>query len=102
MRPIVADTLLLDHPEGRTMESWIEMLAGALGEEALSEEEKARLLAVAREVAHRVERRITPLATFLIGSAVGRGLAGGALRADVLSEALGTVDGLLPEAPSVA
>ena len=84
------------------MESWIEMLAGALGEEGLSEDEKARLLAVAREVAHRVERRITPLATFLIGSAVGRGLAGGSTREETLSEALGAVDRLLPQPPSVA
>ncbi len=57
-------------------------------------------LAVARDVAHRVERRITPLATFLVGAAVGRSLAGGAPRGEVLEAALETVASLLPDAPA--
>ncbi len=80
------------------MDSWIDQLAEALGEDTLSETETWRLLGVARDVAHRVERRITPVSTFLLGAAVGRSLAGGASRADALQAALDTVDSLLPEA----
>ena len=53
------------------MEDWIDRLAAALGEDPLSESETTRLLGVSREVAHRVERKITPLAAFLLGSATG-------------------------------
>ncbi len=79
------------------MEAWIDQLAEGLGEDTLNARETAELLQVARDVAHRVERRITPLATFLLGSAVGRGLANGASRADALQAALDTVRSLLPE-----
>lgn len=82
------------------MEAWIDQLAESLGEDTLSEHETAQLLQVARDVAHRVERRITPLASFLLGSAVGRSMAGGAPRADAMAAALETAQGLLPEAPA--
>ena len=59
------------------MDAWIDRLAAALGEDPLTEAETTRLLGSARDVAHRVERRITPLAAFLLGSATGRGLAEG-------------------------
>jgi len=81
------------------MEAWIDQLAEALGEDTLSARETAVLLDVARDVAHRVERKITPLATFLLGSAVGRSLAGGASRDEAIQAALDTVRSLLPEAP---
>lgn len=81
------------------MDAWIDQLAEALGEDTLSESETAKLLSVARDVAHRVERRITPLSTFLLGAAVGRSLAGGASRADAVQAGLDTVDSLLPDAP---
>jgi hypothetical protein len=80
------------------MESWIDELAETLGEDTLSGAETARLLGVARDVAHRVERTVTPLAAFLLGSAVGRSLAGGARREDAMTAAIETVEGLLPEA----
>lgn len=54
------------------MEAWIDRLAVALGEEPLAPTEVEALLAVAREVAHGVERRVTPLTAFLAGMAVGR------------------------------
>ncbi len=79
------------------MEPWIDRLAEALGEDTLSELETARLLGVARDVAHRVERKITPLAAFLVGSAVGRASAGGSARLEALSAALEALGGLLPE-----
>lgn len=79
------------------METWIDDLARALGEEPLSDDDVETLLAVARDVAHRVERRITPLSTFLLGAAVGRREAAGEGRAAALAEALATLRGLLPE-----
>lgn len=54
------------------MEAWIDRLASALGEEPLAPSEVEAILAAAREVAHGVERRVTPLTTFLVGLAVGR------------------------------
>jgi hypothetical protein len=80
------------------MESWIKRLAMELGDDPLTEEEAARLLAVSREVAHRVERKITPLSTFLLGAAVGRATGGGATRARALEGALATFEALLPPA----
>jgi hypothetical protein len=47
-----------------------------------------------------VERKITPLAAFLLGSATGRGLAGGASRNAALASALETLEGLLPDEPA--
>lgn len=79
------------------MDDWLEGLARALGEEALTGEEAERLLGVARDVAHRVERRVTPLAAFLVGTAVGRASAGGSARGEALSTALEALEGLLPE-----
>lgn len=45
--------------------AWIDDLARRLGEEPLSPEQVERLLGVARDVAHGVERRVTPLSAFL-------------------------------------
>jgi len=82
------------------MEDWVDRLAETLGEAPLSGDETARLLAASREVAHRVERRITPLSTFLAGVAVGRRMAGGATRDEALGAVLETLESLLPEAPA--
>jgi len=80
------------------MDEWIDGLAEALGERPLASNETDRLLAVARDVAHRVERKTTPLAAFLLGCAVGRA-AGGSSRAGALTASIETLRGLLPEAP---
>jgi len=82
-----------------SMEDWIDRLAAALGEDPLSETETTRLLGVSREVAHRVERKITPLAAFLLGSATGGSVAGGVSRPDALAAALATLERLLPASP---
>ena len=82
------------------MDARIERLAAALGEDPLTEAETTRLLGSARDVAHRVERRITPLAAFLLGSATGRGLARGSSRDAALASALETLEGLLPDEPA--
>ena len=59
-------------------DEWIQRLAERLDLEAPSPEETSRLLAAARDVAHGVERRVTPLSTFLLGRAVQARAAGGA------------------------
>jgi Domain of unknown function (DUF6457) len=78
------------------MENWIDELARALGEEPLTPAETTRLLDVARDIAHRVERKMTPLAAFMIGCAVGRGIAAGAPRTEALSGMLGRLHAALP------
>ena len=79
------------------MDGWIDALADGLGEDRLSGPETNRLLGVARDVAHRVERKVTPLATFLVGCAVGRAMAGGATREEAMAGALAELDRGLPE-----
>lgn len=81
------------------MEAWIDRVAEALGEDALTDAEATRILRSARDVAHRVERKITPLAAFLLGSATGRSMAGGASRDDALTIALETLEELFPAEP---
>lgn len=78
------------------MDNWIDELARALGEDTLTPEETTQLLDTARDVAHRVERKLTPLSTFVVGCAVGRKLASGADRTETLSETLRQLESLLP------
>jgi hypothetical protein len=80
------------------MDDWIDQLARTLGEEPLTSAETTRLLDAARDVAHRVERKMTPLSTFVVGCAVGRKLASGADRAETLSAALSQLEAALPPA----
>ena len=54
------------------------------------------LTPVPQIVAHRVERKTTPLAAFLLGAAAGRGMAGGASRVDALTAVLETLESVLP------
>ena len=70
--------------------AWVGDLADALGVDRLSDEEVQELLDTARDVAHRVERKVTPLSTFLLGIAVGRG--------ETLAGARAKLTGLLPPA----
>jgi Domain of unknown function (DUF6457) len=78
------------------MEKWIDELARTLGEEPLTPAETTRLLDVAHDVAHRVERKMTPLAAFMVGCAVGRELARGAGRTETLSGTLSRLEAALP------
>jgi uncharacterized protein DUF6457 len=80
------------------MESWIDQLASALGEEPASAAETSEILTVARDVAHRVERKITPVSTYLLGIAVGRQLAAGSGRSEALSTQAKALRSTLPEA----
>ncbi len=81
------------------MDTWIEDLAAALALEPLSHEETDRLLRMARDVAHRVERKGAPLASFLLGMDVARRTADGSPRAAALDEAFGVAEALLPPPP---
>ncbi len=54
---------------------WVDRLAAELHLEALSVHEKEHLLSASREVAHRVERKATPLAMYVVGLAVGTEMA---------------------------
>jgi len=78
------------------MDNWIDELANTLGEEPLTSAETTRLLDAARDVAHRVERKMTPLSAFVVGCAVGRRLASGADRTETLGELLRQVEAALP------
>jgi len=78
------------------MDNWIDELARSLGEAPLTPTEMNRLLDAAGDVAHRVERKMTPLSTFVVGCAGGRTLASGVERTEALNDALGRLDSLLP------
>jgi hypothetical protein len=54
---------------------WVDRLAAELKLDSLSKHETDHLLSASREVAHRVERKVTPLAMYVVGLAVGRQLA---------------------------
>jgi hypothetical protein len=84
--------------EEDAMTEWIDGFAETLGLEPLRASETERLLSSARDVAHRVERRITPLSTFLLGMAVAEGIAKGATRDVALDETLAALGRALPEA----
>ncbi len=78
------------------MSEWIDDLATACGQEPLTDPETEELLRIAREVAHRVERKGTPLAAFLLGMHVAGGVTHGTPRATALAEGIGVIEGLLP------
>jgi len=81
------------------MTDWIDRLAEGMGVQTVSAAERERLLRASREVAHRVERKLTPLATFLLGLAVATRTAQGASRETAFDDALDSLLRRLPEAP---
>ena len=78
------------------MDNWIDDLARSLGEAPLTGAETTQLLSAAGDVAHRVERKMTPLSTFVVGCAVGRKLTDGAARTESLADVLRQLESLLP------
>ena len=58
------------------MEDWLEGAAAALDVERIDPDEARLVLRLARDVAHGVERRMAPLASYLAGLAAGRALDG--------------------------
>lgn len=81
------------------MSGWIDDLAEALEVDPLTDPETDRLLRVARDVAHRVERKGAPLASFLLGMHVARRTTDGSLRAAALDDTIALAEALLPPEP---
>jgi hypothetical protein len=66
---------------------WVDRLAAELQLDPLSAHENEHLLSASREVAHRVERKATPLAMYVLGLAVGSQMADRA-RDDSIEDAI--------------
>jgi hypothetical protein len=75
---------------------WLEDLAAALGVEAAGPDEVADVLDAARDVAHRVERKITPVSTFLLGLSVQQRIHDGSPRPEAMASALQDLRRTLP------
>ena len=80
------------------MEEWLQQLAVAVGVDPIDADRVETLLGVARDVAHGVERKATPLATFLLGAAVQRRINHGATAEDALADVLVDLRTVLPVA----
>ena len=80
------------------MSEWTDELALALGVSTLDETQEAALLGTSRAIAHRVERKDTPISTYLAGVAAGTRIAGGAHPAEALETVLETLRATLPPA----
>ena len=74
------------------MTDWLEQAASMLGVEVLDDESQERLLGAARDVAHGVERKLTPIATYLLGVAVERRVAAGEERPAAFAAALAELE----------
>ena len=70
------------------MSDWLTQAASTLGVEALDDDSQERLLGAARDVAHGVERKLTPIATYLLGAAVERRVAAGEGRSAAFAGAI--------------
>jgi hypothetical protein len=79
------------------MDDWLQQLAAALGVDPVDEAQITDLLDAARDVAHTVERKVTPVATFLLGAAVQRRIGHGARSSDALHDALVDLRAVLPD-----
>ena len=78
------------------MSEWTDRLAEALGVTPHDEGQEASLLKASREIAHRVERRDTPLSTYLLGVAAGQRVAAGTPGAAAIREVVDAALALLP------
>jgi hypothetical protein len=81
------------------LQAWLGTLATTLGVDPLGDAQVRELLGVARDVAHGVERRATPLATFLLGAAMQRGIGHGATGPDAFAAAVVELRAALPPTP---
>jgi hypothetical protein len=69
---------------------WVDRLAAELHLDALSAHENEHLLSASREVAHRIERKATPLAMYVLGLSVGGQMAD-RKRDDAIEDAIHTL-----------
>jgi hypothetical protein len=79
---------------------WLDRLDLAFVLEAPTNEEIVVVLDAARDVAHGVERKITPVSTFLLGMNVERRVSAGASRQEALTSALAALRATLPAGPA--
>jgi uncharacterized protein DUF6457 len=82
------------------MDDWLRTLALTLGVDPLDQDQVVEVLGVARDVAHEVERKATPVATFLLGAAVQRRIGHGSTAAEALQDAVSELRTQLTELPS--
>ena len=78
---------------------WLDRLAQAFELDAPTNQEIAAVLDAARDVAHGIERRITPVSTFLLGMYVERRVAAGTPREDALASSIATLRATVPTGP---
>jgi hypothetical protein len=78
------------------VEEWIDQFAEALGVEPVTPHELGVILKLARDVAHGVERKLAPVATFLAGVQAGREAGTGSSREGSLARAVEVADRLIP------
>ena len=81
------------------MDDWLDDFARALGERPLEREEVGAVLGLARDVAHGVERRLAPLASFVAGMHVQRRVAEGSGVSDAMEEIQAAARTLIQEPP---
>jgi hypothetical protein len=79
------------------VDRWLDQLAETLGVDPLGGAETGELLRASRDVAHGVERRYAPLASFLLGAATERRVAAGASRDEAFRGAVERLRSVLPE-----
>lgn len=80
------------------MSTWTDRLAATLGVDAIPAQREGALLKASREIAHRTERKDTPLSTYLLGVAVGVRQAAGEEPGAALEAAIRAAMGALPPA----
>lgn len=78
------------------MTEWIDAFAETIGVLPLTASETDRLLEASRAVAHRTERKATPLAAFLMGMDVASRISEGTGRHVAFDDALETLLRALP------
>jgi hypothetical protein len=78
------------------MDDWLATMAATLGVDPLYPEQIGELLDVARDVAHGVERKATPLAAYLLGAAVQRRIGHGSTSQEAFDAARTELRAILP------
>ncbi|MEP6972946.1 MAG: DUF6457 domain-containing protein [Actinomycetota bacterium] len=77
------------------MDDWLERLVLTIGVDPLTDDQAEELLVAARDVAHGVERKITPLATFLLGAAVQREIGHGRTHTEAFDQVMASLRTIL-------
>ncbi len=84
------------------MSDWTDRLASDLGVPMLTGSAETTLLRASRDVAHRVERKDTPISTYLLGVAAGMRIGDGTEPDAALREVLEVLGSALPPMPELS